>query len=182
MSALNDVELFESGLSSRQLRDLARTFPASHFERLQQRNFRFYRTTFWLPLDRRPQNVFESAIIRLKELATPSAQVIGVEWWFSVLLTNATPQWILPYHFDRNDLYLHHGVIGRMWRPVRKTRLRVTMAVNWWREKPKAAYLHDSGECLAAFGLPYDGGMHRRTGFSPSRTSGSARKVVTLRA
>ena len=30
--------------------------------------------------------------------------MIGVEWWFSVTLTNSTPQWLLPCHFDRSDL------------------------------------------------------------------------------
>ncbi len=27
-----------------------------------------------------------------------------MEWWFSVVLTNATPQWILSCHFDRNNM------------------------------------------------------------------------------
>jgi len=125
--------------------------------------------------------------------------VIGVEWWFSVLITTTTPQWLLPCHIDRCDLdeqdpqkirhpdtasvvflnsvpygelaitdqvlteqgmhprdpkdmrfvspkpnryvifpdHLYHGVVGRMWRPLKETRLRVAMAVNWWSEKPK---------------------------------------------
>ena len=37
--------------------------------------------------------------------------------------------------------HLYHGVIGRMWRPMKDTKLRITMAVNWWTEKPTAAYL-----------------------------------------
>ena len=50
--------------------------------------------------------------------------------------------------------HLYHGVIGRMWRPARETKLRIAMAVNWWHEKPKAAYLRESRECAAAFRLP----------------------------
>ena len=49
--------------------------------------------------------------------------------------------------------HLYHGVIGRMWRPMKDTKLRITMAVNWWTEKPKAAYLNDSRECMTAFRL-----------------------------
>ena len=36
--------------------------------------------------------------------------------------------------------HLHHGVIGRMWRPLRSTTLRVTMAVNWWSKRPRAPF------------------------------------------
>lgn len=214
-TTLKDVKLFKPGAPSRQFNELMRVFPESHFERLLEQDFHFYRTTFWYPLDRGPENVFESIASGLKPLANPSSQVIGVEWWFSVLLTNATPQWILPCHFDRNDLaekdlhrlkyperasilflnavpygelvvtdqiqtesgirpkqpadmlfirpsrnlyavfpgHLYHGVIGRMWRPIRSTKLRITMAVNWWTEQPKTTYLHDSRESMAAFGL-----------------------------
>ena len=49
--------------------------------------------------------------------------------------------------------HLYHGVLGRMWRPLQKDRLRVTMAVNWWTERPKASYLRDSRECLQALRL-----------------------------
>ena len=48
---------------------------------------------------------------------------------------------------------LYHGVIGRMWRPLKEAKLRITMAVNWWTEKPNAAYLKDSRECMAALRL-----------------------------
>jgi hypothetical protein len=151
----------------------------------------------------------------LKPAADPGPQVTGVEWWFSVTHTNATPQWLLPCHFDRADLeekdlarirhpekasvlflnavpygelvvtdqvltdkgarprqpqamrfirprknlyavfpgHLCHGVIGRLWRPLRPPALRVTMAVNWWGERPGAAYLGDSRDALNIFGL-----------------------------
>ena len=194
---------------------LRRAFPESHFRSLLQEGFRFYQTTFWYPLDRGPENVFESIVNSLRPLAQPSPSVIGVEWWFSVTLTNSTPQWLLPCHFDRNDLdekdlqkirhpetasvlfltsvpygelvvtdqvltdqgahpqqpkdmrfvspkanryatfpgHLYHGVIGRMWRPVKDTKLRITMAVNWWTERPEAAYLTDSRACMTALRL-----------------------------
>lgn len=208
-ATLNTVRLFTPGAPTRQFDELRRVFPQSHVERLLHEGFRFYHTTFWFPLDRQPQNLFESIVTHLKPLAEPSADVIGVEWWFSVLRTNATPQWLLPCHFDRNDLaekdpqklthpekssvlflnavpygelvvtdqvltdkgtrprqpedmlfirprrnlyavfpgHLYHGVIGRMWRPMRSTRLRVTLAVNWWTVRPTAEYLHDSRDC-----------------------------------
>jgi hypothetical protein len=209
------VKLMRPGAPTGQFGELRRAFPQSHFERLQSEGFHFYHTTFWYPLDRPPENIFESVVQTLRPLAHPSPQVIGVEWWFSVLLTNATPQWLLPCHFDRSDLaekdpqrirhpesasvlfmnsvpygelvvtdqvltdkgtrprqpknmlfirpernlyavfpgQLYHGVIGRMWRPQRANKLRITMAVNYWPERPKAEYLRDSRECMAAFGL-----------------------------
>ena len=213
--ALAGVKLFDPAVSRAQFNALRRAVPESHFWRLLAERFRFYQATFWYPLDRAPENVFESIIDSLRPLAQPSPSVIGVEWWFSVKLTNSTPQWLLPCHFDRNDLdekdltkirhpetasvlfvnsvpygdlvvtdqvlsdkgpqpqqpkdmhfispkanryvtfagHLYHGVIGRMWRPVKDTKLRITMAVNWWTEKPKAAYLNDSRECMAALRL-----------------------------
>jgi peptidoglycan pentaglycine glycine transferase (the first glycine) len=212
---LAGVKVFDPAVPRGQFNALRRAFPESHFRRLLEDGFRFYQTTFWYPLDRAPENVFESIINSLRPLAQPSASVIGVEWWFSVKLTNSTPQWLLPCHFDRNDLdekdlqkirhpetasvlflnsvpygelvitdqvltdkgaqpqqpkdmhfispkanryatfagHLYHGVIGRMWRPVKDTKLRITMAVNWWPERPKAAYLNDSRECMTALRL-----------------------------
>jgi hypothetical protein len=216
MSAdLSRVTIFKLGAPARELRRLGRTFPRAHFAQLMSKGFPFYRTTFWYPLERDPENVFESLVCSLKPLANPSAAVRGVEWWFSVLLTNATPQWLLPYHFDRNDLlesdsrklkypelssvlflnavpygelvvtdqvlteqgvrpkqpndmrfirpkrnlyavfpgHLYHGVLGRMWRPIKSAQLRVSMAINWWQERPNAAYVRDSRECMSAFRL-----------------------------
>jgi hypothetical protein len=212
---LAGVKLFDSAVPRGQFNELRRAFPESHFWRLLGERFRFYQTTFWYPLDRAPENVFESIVNSLRPLAQPYPSVIGVEWWFSVTLTNSTPQWLLPCHFDRNDLdekdpqkirhpetasvlfltsvpygelvvtdqvltdkgahpqqpkdmhfvspkanryatfpgHLYHGVIGRMWRPVKDTKLRVTMAVNWWTERPKAAYLNDSRGCMTALRL-----------------------------
>lgn len=213
--ALSKVRLCDPGVPTGQFVALRRAFPESHFRRLQAEGFEFYRTTFWYPLDREPENIFESIAHSLKGQAQPSPDVTGVEWWFSVLQTETTPQWLLPCHFDRSDLaetdplevrhpdtasvlflnavphgelvitdqvmtgqgmqpqqpremrfvsprgnryvafpgHLYHGVIGRMWRPAGKPRLRIAMAVNWWTEKPKAAYLRDSRECMAALRL-----------------------------
>jgi len=212
---LDGVKIFKPGAPGRQFSRLTQVFPQSHFERLLKQDFHFYHTTFWYPLDREPENIFESVINSLKPLAEPSPDVTGVEWWFSVLLTNSTPQWLLPCHFDRNDLaekdlnklkypdratvlflntvpygelvvtdqvqtekgthpkqpkdmvfihpsrnlyavfpgQLYHGVIGRMWRPMKQTQLRITMAVNWWVEQPKATYLHDSRDCMIVYEL-----------------------------
>ncbi len=215
MPTINDVQLVNSALPADQFDELMRVFPQTHFERLVEKKFRFYRTTFWFPLDRDPTNIFESIACNLRGLVNPSTDVIGVEWWFSVLQTNASPQWLLRCHFDRNDIkekdprrlshpekgsvlflnavpygelvitdqvlsskgtrprqpkemrfirpernlyavfpgHLYHGVIGRMWRPLEDNHLRVSMAVNYWTEKPKAAYLKDSSECMDAFRL-----------------------------
>jgi hypothetical protein len=216
VSPLDPVKTFEVGASPERFLELQRVFPKQHFAALLKEGFAFFRTTFWYSLDQQPMNVFESVISDLRPLAEPSAQVTGVEWWFSVGITNKTPHWLLPCHFDRNDLTekdadkleypekasvlflnsvpygelvvtdqvftkkgiqpkqpkdmrfiqprenlyavfpgnLYHGVIGRMWRPLRKTKLRITMAVNWWCAKPKAAYLRESRDCAAAFRLP----------------------------
>jgi len=40
-----------------------------------------------------------------------------------------------------------------MWRPEEEDCLRVTMAVNWWTQRPSAAYLRDSSEAVEIFGL-----------------------------
>ena len=213
--ALAGLRLFEAAVPRREFDALRRAFPESHFQRLLQEGFRFYKTTFWYPLDRGPENVFEQVVNSLRPMAAPSPSVIGVEWWFSVTLTNSTPQWLLPCHFDRNNLdekelqkirhpetasvlfltsapygelvvtdqvltdkgahpqqpkdmrfirpkanryaafpgHLYHGVIGRMWRPVKDTKLRITMAVNWWTQRPQAAYLTDSRGCMTALQL-----------------------------
>jgi hypothetical protein len=212
---LDELKLFKDAIPREQFDELRRAFPARHFARLKRERFRFYLTTFWFPLDRPPESVFEHVIRSLLPLADPSPEVIGIEWWFSVCVINATPQWILPCHFDRNDLaepdvtklkfpyrssvlflnavpygelvvtdqrltdkglepmeprdmrfilpaenlyvtfpgYLYHGVISRMWRPKQPNMLRLAMAVNWWANKPKAAYLRDSRDCTAAFRL-----------------------------
>lgn len=213
--ATGGVKLFRPGVPVRLFSRMKQVFPERHFGQLLADGFHFYHTTFWYPLDRQPTNVFESVVESLKPLAEPPPTVIGVEWWFSVVKTNSTPQWLLPCHFDRNDLaekdpdrirhpyrasvlflnavpygelvvtdqvltdrgtrprqptdmlfirpernlyalfpgHLYHGVIGRMWRPRRPTKLRITMAVNWWTERPRAEYLRDSSECLSAFHL-----------------------------
>ena len=211
------VKVHRSAAPSRELTALTRVFPLQHFERLRKEEFPFYRTTFWYPLDRGPENVFEAVARSLKPLAKPSSKVTGVEWWFSVVRTNSTPQWILPLHFDREDMsiserdvarikqperasvlflntvpygdlvvtdqvlpergarpkqpehmsfvrpsrnlyavfpgHLYHGVIGRMWRPLKPEQTRIAMAVNWWPERPAASYLRESRDCMAAFRL-----------------------------
>lgn len=102
--APDDIRVVNSALPVNRFEQLARVFPQRHFEHLVEQKFPFYRTTFWLPLNRDPENVFEAVAFSLKDVADPSSDVIGIEWWFSVLLTNATPQWLLRCHFDRNDL------------------------------------------------------------------------------
>lgn len=215
-SALDAVRVVPQALPRRRFAELRRHFPDEHFQRLWDERFAFYRTTFWYPLSRPPANVFEHVVDELQAHAAPSHTVVGAEWWFSVTRINATPQWILPCHFDRNDLsekevarirhpekasvlFLHavpygdlvitdqvltergtrprqpeamrfvrpasnkyavfpghllHGVIGRMWRPLRADRLRMTMAINWWTERPVADYLHESADAPEVFGLP----------------------------
>jgi hypothetical protein len=209
------VKLHRPGLPPSAFDALLRLFPPSHFARLLEEGLPFYRTTFWTDLGRAAENPFESFVDHLRPLAEPSAQVIGVEWWFSVLRTNATPHWLLPCHFDRSDLNerdpsqirypelssvlflnavpygelvvtdqtrrpqgirpkqpqemafvtpepntyavfsgnLYHGVIGRMWRPKVDPVLRISLAVNWWSERPRADYLRDSRTCWSAFRL-----------------------------
>jgi hypothetical protein len=186
------------------------------FEQWRRAGLPFYRTTFWYPSARSPSHVVEQVIEVLREAARPSPKVVGVEWWFSVMSTNATPQWLLPCHFDRADLdetdparirhpesasvfffnavpygelvitdqvlgadgrpspreprnmrfvppgenryavfpgHLYHGVIGRMWRPEEDEHLRVSLAVNWWAERPSAPYMRDSNEAVRIFEL-----------------------------
>ncbi len=102
--AQDEVRTFEPGIASAELEALSQAFPPSHFAQLLTEGFRFYHTTFWYPLDREPQNIFETVVCSLKAQATPSPKVTGVEWWFSVLPTNGTPHWLLPCHFDRDNL------------------------------------------------------------------------------
>ena len=47
----------------------------------------------------------------------------------------------------------YHGVVGRMWRDKQPDALRMSMAVNWWTNKPTAEYLMPSTECMSAFDL-----------------------------
>lgn len=211
----NDVRTFEPAIASEDFAALCKAFPIAHFNELFNHKFPFYRTTFWYALDREPDSVFERTVRHLKTLADPSSEVAGIEWWFSVVEINTTPQWLLPCHFDRADIsdkgssaarnpefasvfflnavpygelvvtdqvltekgrrprqpeamdfvlpkenlyavfpgHLYHGVIGRMWRPLQEGGLRISMAVNYWAEKPSADYLLDSREALDAFEL-----------------------------
>jgi hypothetical protein len=213
---LQDLRVWGDCLPEPLHTQLLQTFGLERFERWRRDGLPFYRTTFWYPSDREPSHVVERVIEVLREAARPSPQVIGVEWWFSVLGTNATPQWLLPCHFDRANVdetdparirhpesasvfffnavpygelvitdqvlggdgrptpreprtmrfvppgenryavfpgHLFHGVIGRMWRPDEDECLRVSLAVNWWTERPSAPYLRDSSEALRTFEL-----------------------------
>lgn len=85
-------------------RELLEALPLERFAGWQRDGLPFYRTTFWYPAGRAPRHVVERVIEVLREAAQPSGAVVGVEWWFSVVRTNATPQWLLPCHFDRADL------------------------------------------------------------------------------
>jgi hypothetical protein len=213
---LQDIQVWGECLPEPLHKQLLATLNLERFQRWQRAGLSFYRTTFWYPLQRAPSHVVEQVIEVLRDAARPSAQVIGVEWWFSVTGTNATPQWLLPCHFDRADLderdparirhpesasvfffnavpygelvitdqvlgedgrpspreprqmrfvapgenryavfpgHLYHGVIGRLWRPEEDACLRVTLAVNWWTERPTAPYLRDSSEAVQVFDL-----------------------------
>tara|TARA_R110002073_G_scaffold312478_1_gene483933 strand:+ start:513 stop:1163 length:651 start_codon:yes stop_codon:yes gene_type:complete len=47
--------------------------------------------------------------------------------------------------------YLYHGVIGRMWRPYCQCSLRITIAINYWRNKPRAKYMRLGNKFQNAF-------------------------------
>lgn len=206
---------FEQACPEKELQEMLKVFPPAHFVELFKSGFPFYRNTFWLPRMREPQNIFERVVHKLMEKARPPENVTGMEWWFSVQVINKTPHWLLPCHFDNDDItqtdvskirhpllgsvlfinsvpygelvitdqvltpngiqprqpndmafvkpdtnlyavfpgHLYHGVIGRMWRPQTDNKMRTSMAVNYWDERPKAAYLQDSEKCLEAFKL-----------------------------
>jgi len=214
--ATHPVKQVDSALTREGLNNLIETFSPEHLDQLYRDNFPFYKTTFWYPREEQAENAFESIIDELALHVKPDDSIIGVEWWFSVMHINKTPQWLLPCHFDRADISerdpakilhpaissvlflnsvpygelvvtdqpmrdpktgkdrqpqnmhfvlpdvnryvmfpgdLYHGVIGRMWRDELPDSLRVSMAVNWWTEKPSAEYLRPSRECLTAFNL-----------------------------
>ncbi|MBK9135403.1 MAG: hypothetical protein IPM15_13955 [Betaproteobacteria bacterium] len=213
---LQDLQVWGECLPEPLFGQLRRRLSLANFGRWRRAGLPFYRTTFWYPSRRAPSHVVEQAIEVLRKAARPSSQVAGVEWWFSVVDINATPQWLLPCHFDRADLdeadparirhpesasvfffdavpygelvvtdqvlgedgrpspreprrmrfvppgenryavfpgHLYHGVIGRLWRPEADECLRVSLAVNWWTERPAAPYLLDSGEAVRIFEL-----------------------------
>jgi len=213
---LHDLQVWTECLPEPLHAHLLRVLSPQRFEQWRRAGLPFYRTTFWYPAGRAPGHVVEQAIEVLREAAQPSPRVVGVEWWFSVMATNATPQWLLPCHFDRADLdeadparvrhpesasvfffnavpygelvvtdqvldgdgrpmprepramrfvppasnryavfpgHLYHGVIGRLWRAAADESLRISLAVNWWTERPAAPYLRDSSEAVAVFGL-----------------------------
>lgn len=220
--SLQDFQVWAECLPEPLHAQLLHSLSLERFERWQRAGLPFYRTTFWYPSGRAPSHVVEQVIEVLRQAARPSPRVIGVEWWFSVMGTNATPQWLLPCHFDRADLderdparirhpelasvfffnavpygelvitdqvlgeggqpspreprqmrfvppgenryavfpgHLYHGVIGRMWRPAEDECLRVSLAVNWWTERPTAPYLRDSSDAAQVFELELNDGM-----------------------
>ena len=223
---LQDLKVWGECLPGPLHAQLLRCLSLAHFERWHRAGLPFYRTTFWHPLDRAPSHLVEQVIEVLREAAMPSTQVIGVEWWFSVMGTNAAPLWLLPCHFDRADLdekdpsrirhpesasvfffnavpygelvitdqvldedgrpspreprkmrfvppgdnryavfpgHLYHGVIGRLWRPEEDECLRVTLAVNWWTQRPVAPYLRDSSEAVQVFELEAEQAFERES-------------------
>lgn len=101
---IDQIMQYQTAIHGADFDSLTRTFPIDHFIRLHDDQFQFYRTTFWYELNKQAANVFEATIQSLTGLAKPGQRVTGAEWWFSVLKTDATPQWLLPCHFDRNDL------------------------------------------------------------------------------
>src|SRR5437773_1159007 len=66
----NDVKLFKPGAPKREFNELRHVFPESHFERLLEEGFHFYHTTFWYPLERKPENIFESVACSQKTCAS----------------------------------------------------------------------------------------------------------------
>ncbi len=210
------LKVFADCLPSELLQELQTQLPISRFAQWHDEGLPFYRTTFWYPRGRQPAHLLEQVIEGLALAVQPTPDVIGTEWWFSVVRTNAAPLWLLPCHFDRSDLderepsrirhpewasvlflndvpygelmiteqvigvdaepfpyqarqarfvmpdvnryavfpgQLFHGVAGRMWRPREPEVLRVSLAVNWWTERPKAAYLRDSAEAPSVWEL-----------------------------
>ena len=101
---IDDLREFEAGVATSEFEAMLRQIPGKHFLKLVTERFDFYKTTFWYPLERKPENIFELVIQGLKRHVNQSEEVIGVEWWFSVLLTNTTPQWLLTCHCDSNNL------------------------------------------------------------------------------
>lgn len=102
--ALAEIKLCPEHLPPALFAELISCCSPQRFGALMVARFPFYKTTFWYPFGRSPENLFERVIEALRPAANPSARVVGVEWWFSVLDSNATPLWLLPNHFDRNDL------------------------------------------------------------------------------
>ena len=101
---LDQVRVWADCLPKAVLDRLRAQFSRQDFARWYQADFPFYRTTFWYPLEQPPRHAVEEAITVLREAAAPSPKVVGVEWWFSVVPINRSPQWLLPCHFDRADL------------------------------------------------------------------------------
>lgn len=101
---LDQIRVWGDCLPAALFMRLRSRFKARDFARWHRAGFPFYRTTFWYPLARNPGHEVEEAIQVLRRAASPPANVIGVEWWFSVVSINRSPQWVLPCHFDRADL------------------------------------------------------------------------------
>ncbi|MBL8330533.1 MAG: hypothetical protein JNJ71_16975 [Rubrivivax sp.] len=101
---LDRLQVWGDCLPEPLLQEFQRALPLKHFARRLREGFPFYRSTFWVPQGRPAAHVVERVIEVLREAVQPSSAVVGVEWWFSVMRSNATPQWLLPCHFDRADL------------------------------------------------------------------------------
>jgi hypothetical protein len=101
---LDQIRVWADSLPVATFRRLRSRFKARDFARWHRAGFPFYRTTFWYPLAQSPVHEVEEAIQLLRHAASPPPNVVGVEWWFSVVPINRSPQWLLPCHFDRADL------------------------------------------------------------------------------
>ena len=100
----HEVTIHDQSIGEALYQEFFETFPAEHFEMLYDEGFPFYRTTFWYGKGAEATNVFERMIDQLTVHAAPSDEVTGVEWWFSVVSTKGSPQWLLAPHFDRSEL------------------------------------------------------------------------------
>lgn len=117
--ATDSIRTIENCLSPALFGELTAAFPEAHAVKLYKDGFQFYQNTFWYDLGTAPRNVFERAIQELAAHARPSDAVVGVEWWFSVVLNNLSPLWLIEPHFDRDDL--SEKQFGRVTHPAQSS-------------------------------------------------------------
>lgn len=89
-----EFRLFEEALAGELFDRLVCAVRATGDERIG----RSYATNFWFPLDAKPTNVAEEAIVVLRRLVEPPPECIGIEWWLGRLGQGQR----LRYHFDRD--------------------------------------------------------------------------------
>lgn len=107
---MRKIVLFKDVLPAPLFRRLVRAVRAVGAERLNGNQS--YSTTFWFPVGRKPTNVVEEVIVRLRPLVRPGPKCVGMEWWLG-RLKHGRP---LSLHIDR-DLSLEERT-GRIVHPV----------------------------------------------------------------